>query len=650
MRRLVRSPLAAAVLVVVLVGAGVLALRGGGVLESVELMAYDWFIRLRPQPEAADPRILLVTISDDDITAQGQWPLPDATLARVLDTLARQRARAIGVDLYRDVPVPPGTAELSAVLRAHASIVGVTKFAAVGSEGVPPHPALAGTDQVGFSDVVVDRGGTVRRGLLFLDDGRTTVYSLALRLALRHLAPAGIVPGPDPRDPSILRLGAVAIRPFEPDDGPYVGADARGYQMLLDFKAGRRPFASLSLTTVLAGTFDPALVRDRVVLLGVIADSVKDFFFTPYSHGRTTERFAPGIAVHAHIVSQFLRMALDGDAPPATAREWQEALWILLWGALGGVVGFAVRGPALFALASGGGVALLGAVDFLAFGRGLWLPLVPPAIAWVGSAAVVTAYLSYQQKRERAALMRLFSRHVSKEVAQTLWDQREELLEGGLPRPQRMVATIMFTDLVGYTALTEKLPPQVLVSWLAELMDVMTQRVITHGGVINKYIGDAIMALFGVPLARTTDAEVAADARAAVRCALAMEAALIDLNQAWRAAGRPTTAMRIGIATGPVVAGTIGNADRAEYTVIGDIVNTAARLESVDKQLLTPDPEHAPCRILIGETTLYHLGDEFEVERIGEVPLKGKEDRLTVYWIVGHGRPRLAEARQEGQR
>ena len=636
-RRLLRSLLVVTVAAVIAVSAGVLGLRGLGVLESTELTAWDWFTRLRPDPPAPDPRIALVLVSESDIAAHGPWPLSDATLARALEGVVRHRPRAVGIDLYRDAPVRDGAERLAAVLRAHPEIVGVMKFGAGGAGGsveVAPPPALAGSDRIGFTDFVVDRGGTVRRGLLFLDDGGVVAQSLALRLALLYLGRDGIAPQPDPRAPSVLRLGRTSIPPFEGDDGPYVRADARGYQMLLDFKGATRPFATIGLAALLSGDFDPALVRERVVLLGVAAESVKDSFTVPHSHGRATSEQMPGIALHAHVVSQFLRMALDGDAPPATARAWQETLWILLWGALGGGVGLVVRNPGVFALAVGAGVAALGAFDLLLFTRSVWLPLVPPAMTWIGSSVIVTAYLSYREKRERAAVMRLFARAVSKEVAEELWRQRDDLLDGGRLRPQRMTATVMFTDLAGFTTLTEKLPPQLLVPWLEELMDAMTRVVIAHGGVINKYIGDAIMALFGVPLARTTEAEVAADAQAAVRCAVALGDTLAELNRGWHAAGRPTTAMRIGIATGVVVAGSIGSAERAEYTVIGDSVNVAARLESVDKEMFVPDPEHAPCRILIGETTLYHLGDRFPVQRIGDLLLKGKGQSLTVYSVV----------------
>jgi adenylate cyclase len=141
--------------------------------------------------------------------------------------------------MYRDVPVPPGTDALNAVLTRDRRVVAVTKFGEGASSGVRPPPVLAGTDQVGFNDILVDPGGVVRRGLLFLDDGTNVLSSFALQLALRYLEPEGVVPSPDPDDEALIRLGRTTIRPLEPNDGGYVRADARGYQFLLDFLGGR---------------------------------------------------------------------------------------------------------------------------------------------------------------------------------------------------------------------------------------------------------------------------------------------------------------------------------------------------------------------------------------------------------------------------
>ncbi|MGH7302704.1 MAG: CHASE2 domain-containing protein, partial [Candidatus Rokuibacteriota bacterium] len=592
------------------------------------------------------PRILLVAITEREVHALG-WPLSDGVLAQALETLARHEPRAIGLDIYRDVAVPPGSDRLGELLRHDQRVVAVMKFGEGPSAGVPPPSALESTDQIGFSDVLVDPGGIVRRGLLYLDDGRSTAYSFGLRLALLYLTREGVTPGYDPKDPALLRLGRRTIPPFEADDGGYVNADARGYQFLLDFKGGRRPFASVPLAAVLAGSVEPRTIRDRVVLLGATAESIKDSFYTPYSRGLRTEQHVAGIAIHAHVVSQLLRIGLEGAPPIAAAPEWQEAIFVLVWSVAGGLVGLGVRSPWRLALAMGCGLAAIGLVDFAAFLENWWLPLVPPAGGWLVSGSAVTAYMSYRETMQRAVLMQLFSRHVSKEVAEAIWRQREQFIDSRRPRSQRLIATALFTDLMGFTTVAEKLRPEELMEWLNELTDAMAREVSRHGGVIRQYAGDSIEVLFGVPVARTSEAEIDQDAASAVNCALGMGAALLELNRRWQSEGRPTIGMRVGIVTGPVVAGILGS-ERSEYVVVGDTVNTAARLEGFDKESFLPDVTRHPCRILIGEATLHRLGSRFDTEPVGDVNLRGKERRVTIHRVVGRRRPDADEARPGG--
>jgi adenylate cyclase len=415
-----------------------------------------------------------------------------------------------------------------------------------------------------------------------------------------------------------------------------VHADARGYQFLLDFYGAPQNFPSFSLTALLNGGVPPQAIRNKIVLIGVgVTESVKDFFFTPFSHGHQTAQRMAGITLHAHSVSQLLRAATGEKAMITTMSDSQEALWFLLWSVLGGAVGLWARTLWRFALLSVSGLLLLGLVAYGVFLAGWWIPAGPPALSWLLAVGLVTAYLSTQEKEQRTLLMQLFSRHVSPEVAETVWQQRDQFLEGGRLRPQRLVASVLFTDLVGFTSVSEKLPPQDIMEWLNGYMEAMAQQVVDHEGVINKYIGDSIMALFGVPLVRTSDEDIAQDAVHAVRCALAMEQALRRLNQYWREQNLPTIGMRIGIFTGPLVAGSLGSSQRLEYTVIGDTVNTASRLESFDKNVLTPDTISSHCRILVGETTASYLGKQFQIQRIGEVNLKGKDEKVTIYHVEG---------------
>jgi adenylate cyclase len=647
--KLLRVPLATGLLVTVLVSLAVLGLRGCGNLESLELAAYDWFIRLRPSEPAADPRIALVTITEQDIQTLGSWPLSDDVLAQALESVARFGPRAIGVDIYRDLQVPPGSERLDGFLRKNGRIIWVSKFGQGKTEGIPPPKALRGTESVGFNDIVVDPGGVVRRGLLFIDDGATTATAFALRLALLYLQPEGIVLQPDPKYPEQLRLGPHTLRPLEPYDGPYVAADASGYQFLIDFRDWRGSFPSVTLTELLSGNVAPEVLRNKIVIVGVTAESVKDHFYTPFSRGLQENQQTDGVAIHAHITSQLIRLGLGGAAPIKAINEWQEGLWLVLWSTLGALTGFKVRSPWKFSFAIVSGLLVLAVFDFSLFLKGWWLPLVPPALAWFITAVAVTAYLSYQETVQRAALMQLFSRHVSKQVAEGIWRDREQFLDGQRPRPQQLVATVLFTDLVGFTSVSEKLPPEELMDWLNECMEPMARQVSDHGGVVEQYTGDAIVAIFGVPIARQNEEEISQDAINAVSCALAMETVLRDLNRHWLERNRPTTAMRMGIYTGPMVAGSLGGSDRLEYVVIGDTVNVASRLESFDKDLFARSLA-SPCRILIGEATLCRLGQRFLTEKVGQVSLKGKEKKIHVYRVVGHATEQAEKCERSQQR
>lgn len=625
--KMIRNQIFAAALSCLLVFLAIVGVRRSGNLEFLELPAYDWFVRLQPGSSIQDSRITVVWVSEKDILSMGQWPLTDEILAQALAILLKEKPRAIGLDIFRDIPVPPGTETLNAVLSENPNIIVTMKF---GEGGVRPPPILKGTDQVSFNDILVDPGGVVRRGLLFLDDGDSVAYSFGLRLALLYLQAQGIAPQPDEQNPQHLRLGNVTFRPFEENDGGYVKADARGYQFFLDYQGPAAAFQSYSLSSLLSGKVNPRAINDKIVLIGVTAQSVKDFFFTPYSRGFSEAQQVPGVYLHGLMVSQLLRAGLEGVQPLATLRESEEILWILLWCLLGGITGLKARSAWRFSLLGLAGVLFIGLSAYLAFLNRWWIPLAPPAVAFLLTAALVTAYVTSLERKERALLMQIFSKHVSKEVAESLWQQREQFLKNGRPRSQKLVMTAFFSDLRGFTTVSEKMDPQDLMDWLNIYMERMTGIIMAHGGIIDDFAGDGIKANFGLPLPEQNESVIRGDALSAVRSALDMEREMHRLNAHWREKGLPEVGMRIGIYTGPAVAGALGGFQRMKYTTIGDTINIASRLESYDKDL----GKEAMCRILIGESTLRYLGPEFRTERIGEVSLKGKEEKVTIYRVL----------------
>jgi len=634
-RTLFRSRTAAAIVASVVVFLIIWWLRGLGMLQPLELGAYDWHVRLHPRPTESSAPIVLVTITEQDILNQGRWPIPNGTLATVLERLEQLAPRAIGVDIYLDVEVPPGREKLDEVLLNHPRIITAMKFPQGERPGVPPPPVLADSQQVGFTDMLTDPGGIVRRGILFMDDGVSVYYSLALRLALLYLQEEGVGPQADADNPAFMRLGDTTFVPFEPNDGGYAEADAGGYQFLLDYRDPPGIFPKISLTDFLAGNYDPSIIENKVVLVGVTAESVKDEFFTPFSGSSRHPQQVYGVALHGHIVNQMIRAALEGEAPYSVMQENHELLWILLWSLLGGALGLLVRSAWRFALAATAGVLLIAFIGHQLFVNGLWIPVVPPVLAWLASAALVTSYISNLEKRERMQIMNLFSSHVSPVLAGEIWAHRDEFADGGHPRPQRLTATVFFSDIVGFTGVSEGLTPPALMDWLDEYMSLMTPLVNDHGGVILRFIGDAIMAVFGIPIPRETEEENRRDAVACVDCALAMQDVLAEHNRKLEMRGLPTITMRIGILTGPMVEGELGSADRREYNVHGDTVNTAARIEGFRKEIFNPDHLTEPCRILIGDATRELLDENYELEFMEEARLRGKAKNIGIYRVWG---------------
>jgi adenylate cyclase len=634
---LLRSRTVAAIVASVAVFLIVWWLRSAGALQPLELATYDWNIRLQPQPARPSPPVALLTITEQDILNQGRWPISNDTLATVLEQLDAHSPRAIGVDIYLDVEVPPGREKLDEILLTHPRIVAAMKFPQVDRPGIPPPPVLADSQRVGFTDMLADPGGIVRRGFLFMDDGVSVYFSLALRLALLYLQEEGVAPQADPDHPTFMRLGDTTFFPFESDNGGYAGADAGGYQFLLDYRDQPEAFATISLTDFLAGNYDPSMIEGKVVLIGVTAESVKDEFFTPFSGSSRHPQQIYGVALHGQIVNQLLRAALDGEAPYRVMQEDHELYWILLWSLLGGVLGLLVHSVWRFAAATIAGAATIAFVGHQLFIDGWWIPVVPPMIAWIASASLVTAYISGRERRERTQLMRLFSSHISPQLASDIWEHREEFADGGHPRPQRITATVLFSDIVGFTTVSEGLAPAALMDWLDDYMSVMTPVVNDHGGVILRFIGDAIMAVFGIPVPRASDEEIRRDAVACVDCALAMQEALAEHNRKLETEGLPTIGMRIGILTGPMISGDLGSADRREYNVHGDTVNTASRIEGFDKETFVPDHLEQPCRILIGDATHELLGDAYEFEFLKEARLRGKAKKIGIYRVLGRG-------------
>ncbi len=360
--------------------------RSLGWLQPMEIAAYDWKMRSRPEP-APDPRLLVVGITEADIQAQKQFPLSDQAIATAITQLQRHQPRAIGLDIFRDIPQAPGRSQLLAALKA-------PNIVAINNLGTPITPAPPGvpSDRVGFNDVLLDADSVVRRNLMFADLNTITFYSFSLQLAQMYLAKEDIRLQPSPSDRAILQLGTIAFPPLGKKSGGYHDLDDRGYQVMLNYR-GRKIAQQVSFSQVLKGQVSPEQIKDRVVLIGTTAANAKDLFLTPFSLTEPENSRLPGVLIHAHMVSQFLNAGLDEKPPIWYWSNELEIIWIGGWAVLAGAIAwFAVRRPVWVLVGEAGLIAIVVVIGMGVFNHQGWIPMIPPIFAIILSSGGIAAY------------------------------------------------------------------------------------------------------------------------------------------------------------------------------------------------------------------------------------------------------------------
>lgn len=381
-----------------------LLLRSIGLLQSLEWAVLDQFFRLHPA-EPRDERIIIVAIDEADLQQAGGWPLPDAAIAQLLQKLSASKPRAIGLDIYRDLPVLLGHRELIAAYKAIPNLIGIEKLEVQSSSGVSPPPILSQLNRVGFNNFVIDADGKVRRGLLYLNTPTQVHESFDLKLALMYLQVEGINPQPASGNPDYLQLGKSVFRRFGPNDGGYVGADAGGYQILSNFRHPTTSFEQVSMSDVLAGRVPANKIRDRIVIIGSIAPSLNDFFYTSDSSSLLlgTARPITGVELHANFISQIISAALSERPLIQVWPEFWEGFWTLFWAVVGAILSWRWRSPYQSLLGIMFAAFVLTSSSYLAFLMGWWLPVIPPILALFGSAIVINAYIAQHQEEFKRA-------------------------------------------------------------------------------------------------------------------------------------------------------------------------------------------------------------------------------------------------------
>jgi adenylate cyclase len=549
--------------------------------EGIEDRALDYWFLLRGQRDTAHLPILLVLIGEESLEPYGyRSPTPRRLLAKVVSILTAKGARCIGLDFVLDRSAAPGDDEaLEAALAASPLPVVLV---------APALERFAGASRVAFSAVE----GSVRDAARWyrVTDSDAPTPSFAAALAEGCFGAAA-----PPADAA--KQGRVLLN--------YYGAPS-------DVDDPQPTFPVLRANEL--AHVPPEVVQGRAVLVGSGLRELGDIFLTPFSTGESGFRESFGVELHATMLGNLLDRWFLFPVQPSLLAVLSFLLY--LTAALA-----ALFLPLLRAAVTGTLVLLAwpawAATAFLAMGT------VYPALYPLLFAALaiflceVVQYLT--EARQARFLQATFSRYLSPEVVQEMANRGWGLDLGGESR----VVTILFSDLEGFTSLSENMTPRQVVNLLNEYLGGMSNELFAEHGTIGDFIGDAIMAYFGAPVALPNHA-----ARAC-RAALHMQARLDELNVGWRGRGLPELRMRIGIHTGEVVLGNIGSERRTDFTIIGDAVNLASRLEGANKLFGTG--------ILVSGDTLAGTDRAFESRELGRIVVKGKTRPVVIHQLIAEG-------------
>ena len=386
----------------------VLGMRMLGFLEAWELNSYDQLIKRR-SPEQIDPRLLIITITEKDIQSQDpqqrKGSLSDAALAQLLERLEVHQPRVIGLDIYRDFPVASNYPNLATNLRQNLNFFAICEVGQTSSKPSIPPPPEVPKNRLGFSDILVDPDGKIRRHLLGMagNDDCNTSYAFSLQVALHYLAEEGIEERRISEDR--FQIGDVVLQKLKHHHaGGYQKIDLRGYQILINYRDRQTVARTATLEEILSGQVNPDWIEDKIVLIGTTAQSIVDEFYTPYS-GHWQIQEMPGIVIQAQMVSQILAAVLDNRQLLSVWPEWGDAIWVLSWSFVGsllvGILGARKkRSPPFLGLtitATTG--TLYGSCFILLLTQGVWVPLVPSLLALIGSCTIVVIYRRFQEDR-----------------------------------------------------------------------------------------------------------------------------------------------------------------------------------------------------------------------------------------------------------
>lgn len=571
-------------------------------LESMDYSIRDLFTRLRGVEEPSG-EIVIVAIDDFSFSWTGfQWPWSRSYFAEIVNQINAGGGKVVGVDIILSEPDEAEESDRAFATALGESPAAVTVVQIVRESGQgfetesfvqPLSPYRDILDGTGITSFIRDEDAIVRSVVAFDSFQETTYYHWAFDLARLHMN----IPRPSFVDNS-LHFNRQVV-------------PLNGNSMLVNFAGPARTYPTYSASDVHDGITleqDPDAFRGKIVLIGATSLTLQDIYPTPFSATAPT----PGVEIVANVVDTILQGKYITTAPP-----WVAMLIVVTAAGIAYLISLPKRPMqtiTLLLLTMGGYfVAAL-----LVFIRQRYsLPVIAPEIMLFLGVVLPTLEQAVSQEREKRRLRNLFSRFISPEmVDQMVATQDLNSLN------KRSNISILFSDIRGFTTLSEKMTPEEVVALLNPYLEALSRVIYKHGGTVDKYEGDAIMAFFGEPV------HFEDHAVRALRAAMDMRIALSDLREGWAKEGHPhQIEMGIGINSGEVFVGLLGSEQRINYTVIGDNVNLASRLQDLTKNYAWP--------ILISESTYRQVSDEFEAELADSVTVKGKTQPVNVYRVIG---------------
>jgi adenylate cyclase len=469
-------------------------------------------------------------------------------------------------------------------------------------------PVLANPDDpdktaMGFFNISADSDGVLRRTLLTVPFGRSSDLGEWQMYGSLEVQAVRLYYGLNASQLTV-NYGPLGIVSLDFGDKLRLRPDSTGH-MQINYHGPRGSYPYRSIADVVAGKFAPGAFRDKIVLVGASATGIGDQRTPPYGGINY-----PGVEVHANVIDNLLNQGF-------LARGAQQALWDFAL-----ILTFGLPLGAWMALVSPRwmwfGIALLIPliiVDYTLFLRGWWLNFTIPAMTLTGNVVLVSLYRVLVEDKEKRRVRNAFGQYLSPEVIRRL------LMNPRLVEPRKTNVTVMFSDIRGFTTISEKLDAQDLALFLNEYLSDMTRIVFQHQGTLDKYIGDAVMAFWGAPFEELNHAIRACTA------ALEMMSHVRALQKKWEFEGKPHLDIGIGLNTGVASVGNMGSTLRYGYTALGDAVNLSSRLEGMNKEYGT--------NILVTESCYEAAkGAGFVFRELDLIRVKGKLQPVTIHELI----------------